>query len=113
MEKDEQARLAARYAEIAAAQPAQEAAFARFVEETGASRYASEAAAMGLTLDVATGHLGYAPGFAVMPLSFDLLYCRHGKTTGNTEPRVYQGYVDEPQNSLNEIGLKQAKHRAH
>ena len=67
---------------------------------------------MGLTLDVATGHLGYAPGFAVMPLSFDLLYCRHGKTTGNTEPRVYQGFVDEAQNALNEIGLQQAEDAA-
>ena len=32
-----------------------------------------------------------------------------GKTTGNTEPRVYQGFVDEPQNALNDIGLQQAE----
>ena len=45
-------------------------------------------------------------------LSFDLMYVRHGKTTGNTEPRVYQGYVDEPSNALNEIGLQQAQDAA-
>ena len=112
VEKEEQERLAARYAEIAAAQPAQEAAFARFVEETGAARYAADAAALGLRLDVATGHLSYAADFAAPALSFDLLYCRHGKTTGNTEPRVYQGFVDEPQNALNAIGLRQAEDAA-
>ena len=47
-----------------------------------------------------------------MPLSFDLIYCRHGKTAGNTEPRVYQGYVDEPENALNEVGLGQAQDAA-
>jgi len=41
-----------------------------------------------------------------------LIYCRHGKTTGNTEPRVYQGFVDEPQNALNDIGIGQAKEAA-
>jgi len=40
------------------------------------------------------------------------LYVRHGKTTGNTEPRVYQGYVDEPSNALNEVGLGQAEDAA-
>ena len=37
---------------------------------------------------------------------------RHGKTTGNTEPRVYQGYCDEPANALNDIGLSQADEAA-
>ena len=45
-------------------------------------------------------------------LSYDLMYVRHGKTTGNTEPRVYQGYVDEPSNALNEVGLQQAEDAA-
>lgn len=45
-------------------------------------------------------------------LGFRLLYCRHGKTAGNTEPRVYQGYVDEPTNALNDVGLGQAESAA-
>merc|ERR1719421_2021804 len=70
------------------------------------------AAALGLTLDVASGTISYSSTFKAPSLPFELWYCRHGKTTGNTEPRVYQGYVDEPSNALNEIGLKQAQDAA-
>merc|ERR1719247_2163663 len=70
------------------------------------------AAALGLSLDVASGTISYADAFQAPSLPFELWYCRHGKTTGNTEPRVYQGYVDEPNNALNEIGLQQAQDAA-
>jgi len=68
---------------------------------------------LGLELDLKGGQISYGPDGALDPqLSFDLMYVRHGKTTGNTEPRVYQGYVDEPSNALNEIGLGQAQDAA-
>lgn len=69
---------------------------------------------LGLKLDIDTGNIAYAPDFESkrLPLCFDFIYCRHGKTTGNTEPRVYQGYVDEPSNALNNIGLSQAESAA-
>jgi len=75
---------------------------------------AAKAATLGLKLDAANGQVSYAADFEDkrVPLCFDFVYCRHGKTTGNTEPRVYQGYVDEPENALNEIGLGQAQEAA-
>ena len=99
--------LAERYAEIAAAQPKQEAAYAAWVasDAVDGAALTAQAAAVGITLDVAGGQIAYAADFESkrVPLSFDLIYCRHGKTTGNTEPRVYQGYVDEPENALNDF----------
>lgn len=115
MSKDiSEADLAARYAAIAAALPAQQKNYADWIASGAIDVPALEAkaAALGLTLDVAGGQIAYADDFEVMPLCFDFVYCRHGKTTGNTEPRVYQGYVDEPSNALNEIGLKQAQDAA-
>lgn len=106
--------LDARYGAIAAAQPAQEANYAAWVSSLDGAGLTVRAAALGIDLDVAGGQIAYAADFEAkrMPLSFDLIYCRHGKTTGNTEPRVYQGFVDEPQNALNEIGLGQAEDAA-
>ncbi|KAH8045941.1 Histidine phosphatase [Aureococcus anophagefferens] len=101
------------YASIAAAQPAQEENYAYWIQSAvDAPALEAAAARCGLTLDVARGVVSYAPGFAAPALDFELWYCRHGKTTGNTEPRVYQGYVDEPSNALNEIGLQQAEDAA-
>ena len=73
---------------------------------------AERALGHGLSLDVSTGTISYSSTFKAPSLPFELWYCRHGKTTGNTEPRVYQGYVDEPSNALNEIGLRQAEDAA-
>ena len=115
MSKDiSEADLAARYAAIAAALPAQQKNYADWIASGAIDVPALEAkaAALGLTLDVAGGQIAYADDFEVMPLCFDFVYCRHGKTTGNTEPRVYQGYVGEPSNALSEIGLKQAQDAA-
>lgn len=110
------AELDALYAAITAARPAQEAAYAAWLESGGVDKEAlvAQAAALGISLDVDGGQVAYAPDFEErkLPLCFDFIYCRHGKTTGNTEPRVYQGYVDEPSNALNEIGLAQAQEAA-
>jgi len=110
------AELQERYATIATAQPRQDEKYAAWVasDAVDGTALTAEAAAVGISLDVAGGQIAYAADFDAkrMPLSFDLIYCRHGKTTGNTEPRVYQGYVDEPQNALNDIGLGQAQDAA-
>ena len=101
--------LDARYAAIAAALPAQRAAYAQWLRAGGLDQPAMQemAEACGLSVDIEGGQVAYAADFEAkrVELAFDLLYCRHGKTTGNTEPRVYQGFVDEPNNALNEIGL--------
>ena len=108
--------LAERYATIAAAQPQQEAKYAAWIasDEVDEAALTAQAAAVGLTVDVPSGHISLGADFEAkrLPLCFDLIYCRHGKTTGNTEPRVYQGYVDEPNNALNEIGKQQAEDAA-
>ena len=108
--------LAERYATIAAAQPQQEAKYAAWIasDEVDEAALTAQATAVGLTVDVPSGHISLGADFEAkrLPLCFDLIYCRHGKTTGNTEPRVYQGYVDEPNNALNEIGLQQAEDAA-
>jgi len=102
------------YATIAAAQPEQQAAYAEWLSSVDGASLNGQAATLGLELDLAGGQVAYAPDFeAKRPkLAFDFIYCRHGKTTGNTEPRVYQGYVDEPENALNEIGVGQAEDAA-
>jgi len=108
--------LAARYAEIAAALPQQEQAYRDWLASgaVDCDGLRATAGSLGLTIDTEHGTLAYAPDFESkrVPLCFDLVYCRHGKTTGNTEPRVYQGYVDEPSNALNEIGRSQAEDAA-
>ena len=104
------------YAAIAAAQPKQDAAYAEWIKSAAVDGEAltAEAAAVGIALDVAGGQIAYAADFEAKRVQpcFDLIYCRHGKTTGNTEPRVYQGYVDEPKNALNDVGLGQAQEAA-
>jgi broad specificity phosphatase PhoE len=105
------------YATIKTAMPQQEAAYAKFLEDLDESvknGWIEQAAALGISLDLPSGHISYASDFQekMLNLSFDLIYVRHGKTTGNTEPRVYQGFVDEPSNALNEIGLEQAEDAA-
>mmetsp|Transcript_21961 Transcript_21961/g.69121 ORF Transcript_21961/g.69121 Transcript_21961/m.69121 type:complete len:323 (-) Transcript_21961:498-1466(-) len=102
------------YADIAAAQPAQQAAYEEWIQsgEVDTEGLVAAAAAQGCTLDVRAGHLAYAPDFQPVPLCFDFMYCRHGKTMGNTEPRVFQGYVDESNNFLTDVGLEQAEEAA-
>jgi hypothetical protein len=111
--------LEERYAAIAAAQSRQQAKYEAWVaspDECGfiGTDLVGAAASLGLALDLPTGTINYASDFEDkrLRLSFDLLYVRHGKTTGNTEPRVYQGNVDEPSNALNGVGLQQAQDAA-
>merc|ERR1719164_7606 len=108
--------LAERYATITEAQPKQDAAYAAWLASgaVDAKNLTEQGAAVDIDLDADGGQIAYAPDFEDkrLNLCFDLIYCRHGKTTGNTEPRVYQGFVDEPQNALNEIGLAQAQEAA-
>eukprot|EP01054_Gregarina_sp_Poly1_P000861 Gregarina_sp_Poly_1__860@NODE_1205_length_4786_cov_414_183725_g825_i0_p2_GENE_NODE_1205_length_4786_cov_414_183725_g825_i0NODE_1205_length_4786_cov_414_183725_g825_i0_p2_ORF_typecomplete_len320_score59_71His_Phos_1/PF00300_22/2_7e02His_Phos_1/PF00300_22/4_7e23Lipase_3/PF01764_25/0_15His_Phos_2/PF00328_22/0_24Hydrolase_4/PF12146_8/4_7e03Hydrolase_4/PF12146_8/0_31Chlorophyllase/PF07224_11/0_43DUF3106/PF11304_8/0_2DUF3106/PF11304_8/1_6e03Esterase/PF00756_20/2_4e03Esterase/PF00756_20/3_7e03Esterase/ len=63
---------------------------------------------LGLKLDSETCHVSYAPDFTPLKLDYDLCYVRHGKTEGNTEPRIYQGFCDYWENQLNETGKRQA-----
>jgi len=108
--------LETRYAEIAAAQSQQEQKYAEWIatSEVDGEALRASASSLGLDLDIAAGTIKYASDFESkrLPLCFDFVYCRHGKTTGNTEPRVYQGYVDEPSNALNEVGIAQAQDAA-
>jgi len=102
------------YVDIEAAYPRQREAYQAFLSSVDGPALTSRAATLGLALDVPGGQVAYASDFEDkrQKLCFDLIYCRHGKTTGNTEPRVYQGFVDEPQNALNEIGIEQANEAA-
>jgi hypothetical protein len=115
--------LLEKYEAIKHAQPQQQAKYAEWLKSGAVDTTALSKACnkLGLNLDVAGGQISYKDGpasarFGGGPgggkLSYDLMYVRHGKTTGNTEPRVYQGYVDEPSNALNEIGLAQAEEAA-
>lgn len=67
---------------------------------------------LGLHLNPATGQLSYSKAFQPLALPYDICYVRHGKTEGNTEPRVYQGQVDYPENQLNSTGRRQAEEAA-
>uniref|UniRef100_A0A6U4LIK6 Uncharacterized protein n=1 Tax=Phaeomonas parva TaxID=124430 RepID=A0A6U4LIK6_9STRA len=106
--------LEERYAAIKAAQGAQFENYTAWIAGKDAAwreKIVADAAALGIDVDVDKGQIRYAADFEEkkLPLKFDLMYCRHGKTTGNTEPRVYQGYVDEPSNALNDVGKGQAE----
>lgn len=61
-----------------------------------------------LSVDFTTGKLSYNSDFVPVHINYSLCYIRHGKTDGNTEPRVYQGQVDYPNNALVDIGVQQA-----
>lgn len=45
---------------------------------------------LGLSLNVPAGTLCYSPSFQPLALPYEVCYVRHGKTEGNTEPRVFQ-----------------------
>jgi len=103
--------LEERYAAIACSLTQQKMTYRQFVKSIDGAALAAKADALGLSLDIDGGQVAYSGSFEAkrLRLCFDFIYCRHGKTTGNTEPRVYQGYVDEPENALNEIGRAQAE----
>ena len=102
-----------RYATIAAAQLKQQTNYEHWLTCQGSypASLVEAAADLGLLLHLPSGTVDYARDFDLKrpKLCFDLMYVRHGKTTGNTEPRVFQGNVDEPSNALNEVGRGQAE----
>eukprot|EP00922_Rhytidocystis_sp_ex-Travisia-forbesii_P020243 GHVS01029822.1.p1 GENE.GHVS01029822.1~~GHVS01029822.1.p1 ORF type:complete len:400 (+),score=58.56 GHVS01029822.1:313-1512(+) len=63
---------------------------------------------LGFSLLADIGRIRYSEGFQALSLSYDICYVRHGRTEGNTEPRVFQGQVDYLSNFLNSIGQEQA-----
>lgn len=67
---------------------------------------------LGLDLNAETCHIYYQKNFKPIELDYNLCYVRHGKTEGNTEPRIFQGYCDYWENQLNEVGKKQAEEAA-
>jgi len=123
MASNDEIDLEARYAAIKLAQPQQQAKYAEWLKSGAIDTAALSAVCdqLGLVLDADGGQISYKDGPASArfgggagrgKLCYDLMYVRHGKTTGNTEPRVFQGYVDEGTNALNEIGLGQAEEAA-
>eukprot|EP00922_Rhytidocystis_sp_ex-Travisia-forbesii_P020241 GHVS01029820.1.p1 GENE.GHVS01029820.1~~GHVS01029820.1.p1 ORF type:complete len:409 (+),score=68.84 GHVS01029820.1:378-1604(+) len=63
---------------------------------------------LGFSLSTEIGRIRYSEFFKPLPLSYEICYVRHGRTEGNTEPRVFQGQVDYLSNFLNSIGQEQA-----
>lgn len=84
---------------------------------------------IGIDVDLKSGHLFYQDDFKPFPLSFDLIFVRHGETYGNCgqatadgkidqtcvlenktdkEKRIFQGQVDSEINQLTENGKKEA-----
>ncbi|KAL8433926.1 hypothetical protein ACSSS7_003508 [Eimeria intestinalis] len=103
--------LAKRYDEIKSHKSSQHENFAKFMQNAGEEQVAKWqrlAEDLQLELDLKAGRIRYKSGFEPLDLQVDICYVRHGKTQGNTEPRVYQGMVDYPENQLNAIGKEQA-----
>ncbi|KAL8442551.1 hypothetical protein Emag_006380 [Eimeria magna] len=108
--------LAKRYEEIKSSRSSQHENFAKFMQNAGEEqvrKWQSLADDLQLELDLKAGRVRYKSGFEPLDLQVDICYVRHGKTQGNTEPRVYQGMVDYPENQLNAIGKEQAVAAAH
>lgn len=78
------------------------------MSESEKSAMSSALGALGLGLNFETCHVYYLPSFSPVETNYDLCYVRHGKTEGNTEPRVFQGFCDYWENQLNATGKQQA-----
>lgn len=84
---------------------------------------------LGIGLDDVTGHLYYKQNFKPLPLSYELIFIRHGETYGNCgqsnaegqidhtlvalgkknkDNRIFQGNTDTEINQLTTLGRKQA-----
>ena len=79
--------LAERYATIAAAQPQQEAKYAAWIasDEVDEAALTAQAAAVGLTVDVPSGHISLGADFEAkrLPLCFDLVFPRRCRSPGH------------------------------
>ncbi|OEH75207.1 mannitol-1-phosphatase [Cyclospora cayetanensis] len=99
------------YATIRESQLNQRENYVKFLQDAGKDQIAKWqqlASEIGIGLDVQSGRIRYKDTFEPLDLHMEVCYIRHGKTEGNTEPRVYQGQVDYQNNQLNNIGLEQA-----
>jgi broad specificity phosphatase PhoE len=89
--------------------------------------------ALGIILNIKTGHLFYAKNFKPLALNFELVFVRHGETYGNcgqstakgtvdlslvssqtkdVDKRIFQGNVDTEINQLTQLGKSQAEEAA-
>ena len=67
--------------------------YTKFIEEAGkeqVARWKQLAEDFHLDLNVDSGRIRYKDNFKPLDLQVEICYIRHGKTDGNTEPRVYQ-----------------------
>lgn len=81
------------YAKIRAQTEDQRKNYANFIRQAGkdqVSKWKELADQMNIELDVDSGRIRYKESFKPMDLEMEICYIRHGKTEGNTEPRVYQ-----------------------
>lgn len=103
--------IKASYVAIKAETKAQHKNYLEFIQQIGKdkiNKWIKLAEELKIDLDLHTGRIRYRSDFEPLDLQAEICYIRHGKTEGNTEPRVYQGLVDYPENQLNEIGREQA-----
>lgn len=103
------------YDDIVSKVPIQRVKFADYIKQLApAARDAlvTRCQRLGFNISFDHGTLSYRDDFAPLQLQYELCCVRHGKTEGNTEPRIYQGQVDYPDNQLNKIGLQQAEDAA-
>ncbi|CDJ69889.1 hypothetical protein, conserved [Eimeria necatrix] len=103
--------LSRRYEEIKSCIPQQLEAYGRFLREAAPEdlrRWQQIAEDLKLELNLENGRIKYKKEFQPLELPVEICYIRHGKTEGNTEPRVFQGQVDYANNQLTQQGQQQA-----
>lgn len=83
----------AQYDDILSKKPLQRQSYQQFLEQLGElkrTKLNQRCQKLGFNLDFETGQVRYSDRFEPLKISYDLWFVRHGKTEGNTEPRVYQ-----------------------
>lgn len=86
---DEQAQ----YDDIIKKKPLQLEHYQQFLQnlgEEGKTKIEKRCKRLGFHIDFQTGQLQYAENFEPLKIRYELCFVRHGKTEGNTEPRVFQ-----------------------
>ena len=81
------------YENIKRHQPEQMKNYAKFLQNVGEKQIAKWrelAESLQLELDINTGRIKYKNNFKPLDIPVEICYVRHGKTQGNTEPRVFQ-----------------------
>lgn len=83
------------YDDITAKKSLQQLQYSSFLErlgQQGKDAIRTRCSNLGFDIDFETGQIQYSRNFQPLTVGYDLWYVRHGKTEGNTEPRVYQVY---------------------